>query len=322
MFFIQRKYREISMKVFRKNNQNEGHKSFHEKEAQKWDHRFSFSLSLTWFLPLSALALELSFVGRHISFDITNLSNWMEFEAVFAFPIRLFLLMVAITTLLGLYSRSLYLAEQLRLFRLQQNFSFEQLKLSQEQSIRAERQLQLAEKKESFAMYLEHYKSFSAHIDEILYGFKSIHATYQGVSEETIIVNKNRLYSIVFPENNPASISNLTLKSNHILFSKEIGFPINLFSLNEMVDQNDKCKLEHEERFFDEISKDLVVKLGIFIKTHRNDNESFNLGIYLADISRVANLISSLGLSTVEDCKFIGDTTIRFYEYYLEHHET
>jgi len=132
------------------------HKNYQENEYEKWRFRFEISLSLTWILPLLLLGAQFALVGNQIDYDVMKLSNWVGMEAAFALPIRLFVLMVTITTLLGLYARSLQFSEQLRLSKMQQNLAFEQLKIAQKQSDRLESQLSLYMKKESFLLYHEH----------------------------------------------------------------------------------------------------------------------------------------------------------------------
>lgn len=272
-----------------------GHQNYQEKNAETWEERFAISFSLTWILPLIVLLSQFVFVGNQINYDVTKLSNWVGIEAVFVLPIRVFLLMVTITTLLGLYARSLQFTEQLRLSRLQQNLAFEQLKLAQKQSERLENQLSLYIKKESFSLYHEHIQRFKDKLDGLLSVTKEMFRFSNLLEGESIVIYSEKLYAHTFPDNNHTEIKNANLMSNNVIFDEDNPI-IKIATMSEVNTSLDDEQLEAKLRI-------LVVNLtsiGINIKTHTNAGEHFDARIFSIDLNRALVIIRELGLISDE----------------------
>lgn len=272
----------------------------YEPLIKKWEKRLLCSLHMTWFVPLFLLVIQILSVGKHIDIDITDLNNWMGVERTFSVPTRAFLLLVTITTVLGLYTRWLQTNMQLLL-------TSEQLSNAIKQSERAERQLELVEKQSAFSMYIEHFKAFSEHVDTILLGGKSLHRTYQEISGESILVNKSRLYKAAFPENSPKNVQSLDLVSSQPFFSHDNGQPFDLSVMSSY-----SCKPNYNsmasEMELNKIVSNLSKRAGIAIKTHTNNGEDFSLQVFIADISRTAELLRNIGLLNHENYQAIKDT--------------
>lgn len=272
-------------------NDFQGHQNFQEKDAKKWENRFAVSLGLTWFIPLIVFALQIVSVGSQLSFDITELSNWTNLEQVFTLPIRTFILMVTITTLLGLYSRSIQLSEQLRLSRLQQNLAFEQLKLTKKQSERLEVQLNLTLKKDNYMLYQEHKKQFNEHLNDLLKVSKEIFRLLSPLKKEILIIYREKLYKSIFPENDSIEVKNVELKSDKIIFSHDF-YPIQLDVIKNLKPGTVGRELEGALKTC--IRR--LTAIGININCHTNDSENFDINIFAVSLMRAISILHGLGL--------------------------
>ncbi|ETJ46323.1 hypothetical protein [Pseudoalteromonas agarivorans] len=294
-------------------NVNTGHQNFQEKEAIKWENRFFIAFSITWIAPLVILAFQLSLVGNQINFDISKLNNWETIEVTFSLPIKVFLLMVTITTLLGVYSRSLKFSEQLRLSRLQQGLAFEQLLLAKKQAERVEEQLRLSIKKENFMLYQEHKKQFYEKLEDLLQISKSTFRLSVLSEEENVLIFKDKLYSVTFPENSPKSVENISLKSSNIIYDKDSPL-LDLGLLNEVDrDMSDK-QLEEKLRIFTAN----LSNMGIAIKFYSKKNKKFDGRVFYMDINRVITVLGSFGLieSTHKDALCESETYRLIFDKY------
>ena len=271
------------------------HKSYQEKAYEKWRFRFETSLSLTWILPLLLLGAQFAFVGNQINYDVMKLSNWVGVEAVFALPIRFFVLMVTITTLLGLYARSLQFSEQLRLSNAQQRLAFEQLKLAQQQSSRLESQLSLYIKKENFSLYHEHIKRFESKLNSLLFLSKQMFRLSTKVESDSLVINTERLYSYTFPENSYNELKNANLKSDNFIFGE--GFAvIDLDTLIELDISLEDVELEQQIKHIVQN----IFNIGIVIKTHTNSGEDFDIRVFAIDVYRALFIMRLIGLISDE----------------------
>ena len=285
------------------------HKNYQEKEYEKWRFRFEISLSLTWILPLLLLGAQFAFVGNQIDYDVLKLSNWVGMEAAFALPIRLFVLMVTITTLLGLYARSLQFSEQLRLSKMQQNLAFEQLKIAQKQSDRLESQLSLYMKKESFLLYHEHIQRFKDKLDNLLALSKKMFRYNSKVEGESLLIFSERLYKHVFPENNHLEIQNANLKSSNVIFNKDN--PIVSFDRLSQLDTSAKgVVLEEQLR----IVTENFMFIGIHIKLHSNSGTDFDIALFAIDLQRALFLINMLGLMSDEHFDEVFSKSLPYFK--------
>lgn len=275
--------------------------------TSKWDCAFTVSFHLTWIVPISLLFIQLISVGKYISFDITNPSNWKEIDKTFSVPFGSFLFMVTTTTLIGLYTRSLQISEQLRLARAQQELSNEQLLLARKQAERYESQLNLSLKKESFMLYMEHTKQFQEHLKQTIKSSKGVFRMIKSTDKERVVINYARLYKKTFPENTPTEMGNLTLESKEWLFDRS-NPPINTRALKNLKPDMSERDIEITLR---EATESLL-GIGIFVKANSDADEAFNLHLFMLDIIMVLTILQSIGLMGREDVDFIKGETMKY----------
>lgn len=176
--------------------------SNHEEQlADKWHFRFELLVRITFLLPIVIFFLQLFLTGKQLSFDVMDLHVWMNFQEVFKLPLGCFALMGAVTTLVGLYHRSLMLNKQLKKMT-------EQIEISNKQSLRSEQQLKLALRKESLVMFLEHRRYIFDEWDSRIKQLKSDMPDFASFQYSASNLYKN-LYSL----NSPTNIEQLTTVS-------------------------------------------------------------------------------------------------------------
>ncbi|MCQ8884481.1 hypothetical protein NQT63_02080 [Pseudoalteromonas agarivorans] len=275
--------------------------------TSKWDRAFTISFHLTWIMPIALLLIQLISIGKYISFDVTNPSNWKGVDKAFSVPFGSFLFMVTTTTLIGLYTRSLQISEQLRLARAQQELSNEQLLLARKQAERYESQLNLSLKKESFMLYMEHTKQFQENLKQTIKSSKGVFRMIKSTDKERVVINYARLYRKTFPENTPTEMGNLTLESKEWLFDRS-NPPINTRALKNLKPDMSERDIEITLR---EATESLL-GIGIFVKANSDADEAFNLHLFMLDIIMVLTILQSIGLIGREDVDFIKGETMKY----------
>ena len=149
----------------------------------KWHLWFKIFLWATIIIPIILVIAQLYFTLGGYSTDIASVSNWKTLTETFALPITVFTGFVALTTLIGMYHRSLQLSEQLN---------------------KVERQLTLVERKDNFQLYFEHVKQFEFKCNYLtkLYQkgvFKDYFENFE--ASDLIIIDHQKLYGFVYPKN-------------------------------------------------------------------------------------------------------------------------
>ena len=124
-----------------------------------WSIAFDVCLAGIFVLTALALGAQLYFTFGSYSTDLRNIENWKTLASTFSFPLGVAGAMLAITSLVGLYQRSLQLSLQLVKVEDQIEISNKQFSKSSEQFELAQKQFSLANRKENFMLYIEHKKA-------------------------------------------------------------------------------------------------------------------------------------------------------------------
>lgn len=187
--------------------------NFNNNLIVKWRERFELLVRLTLGVPILLAGLQLALVGNQLSFDVTKLATWTNTEKVFALPLGIFALLAAVTSLIGLYHRSMLLnrqlekvQEQIAISNKQFKRSDEQFKLSQEQFMLAQKQYGLVYIKENYVLYCEHKKQFEEHCERIVNGLRIREDRY-------FEIDYDKMYRYSFPENSYNQMDNFSLNS-------------------------------------------------------------------------------------------------------------
>ncbi|WP_283709812.1 hypothetical protein [Pseudoalteromonas prydzensis] len=187
--------------------------NFNNNLIVKWRERFELLVRLTLGVPILLAGLQLALVGNQLSFDVTKLATWTNTEKVFALPLGVFALLAAVTSLIGLYHRSMLLnrqlekvQEQIAISNKQFKRSDEQFKLAQEQFMLAQKQYSLVYTKENYVLYCEHKKQIEEHCEKIINGLRNREGIYYEIDYE-------KMYRYSFPENSYNQMDNFSLKS-------------------------------------------------------------------------------------------------------------
>ncbi|MDC3188986.1 hypothetical protein NQU96_04480 [Pseudoalteromonas elyakovii] len=180
------------------------------KELSLWKRRFKIffygtPLTVTGFFIAQICATKGSF-----STEFSSLENWKTFTETFNLPIGVFTAMAAITTLIGMYYRSLQLAHQL-------NKVEDQIEIANKQFSKSSEQFELASRKENFVLFLEHRKAVrelvELHIEALIPMQKRFLKEHDHVSG--IIVNYQVLYEKLFPENTVKEMKEFNFKTKN-----------------------------------------------------------------------------------------------------------
>lgn len=207
--------------------------NFNNNLIAKWRERFEVMVKLTLGVPIILAGLQLALVGNQLSFDLTKLATWTNTEKVFALPLGAFALLAAVTSLIGLYHRSMLLnrqlekvQEQIAISNKQFKRSEEQFKLSQEQFMLAQNQYGLVFMKENYVLYCEHKKQFEDHCERIINGLRHREGRYFEIDYE-------KLYRLVFSENSYSRMKNFSLHSVRVESQIIKGIKENLQKMSE-----------------------------------------------------------------------------------------
>ncbi|MAD76929.1 MAG: hypothetical protein CML20_19460 [Rheinheimera sp.] len=182
--------------------------NFNNNLIVKWRERFELLVRLTLGVPILLAGLQLALVGNQLSFDVTKLATWTNTEKVFALPLGIFALLAAVTSLIGLYHRSMLLNRQLEKVQEQIAISNKQFKRSDEQFKLAQEQFALAQKKEHFMLRIEHQKNVNELINQVINRLVSTIPHFKSLERVRYEYNTHRLYSILFPENDTRNFDN------------------------------------------------------------------------------------------------------------------
>lgn len=176
-----------------------------------WSIAFSGCLVVTVILPIIVFGAQLFFTRGTFSTDLSNIENWKTLTSTFSFPIGVAASMLAVTSLVGLYQRSLQLSLQLEKVEEQIEIANNQFKRSEEQFELAQEQFQLAQQKECFQMFVQHRDIIIRNIDS------SLKDIFEGMShrdrELNVHYNETTLYTLLFPENSPQHFMNTSMFS-------------------------------------------------------------------------------------------------------------
>lgn len=264
-----------------------------EKDLYLWSRYFRWCLKALPWMILGGFPLQASFTWHSLSLDPTNLINWVEFRDVFSLPINFAAAAIAITTLVGLYHRSLQLAVQLEKVEQQLIISNNQFKKSEQQFLLSQNQLKIAQeqyklnqKKESFALFVEHKKYIKNVFEEIFEKYKL------SKNEDNIFqlsVFHDVLYKSLFPSNSTNEILDLDIESNSFKLKE------NLKALNTVLLYIDKEKGNIKPGIFIDA---ILSNLGYFglafntgvIKNYYqtyDDLDSFGLYLFFDELATV-----------------------------------
>ena len=159
-----------------------------KKSIARWYCIFVVLMWCSIGFPVLLFATQVWFTWDQLSFNPSELYNWTNFQNTFALPLNSFALLAAVTSLVGLYCRSLLLSQQLKNVE-------QQITISREQSKRADAQFELAQRKENLVMFFEHRKQIMEEIDKLaqLYG------------KTKFFIDTGKTYQKLFPSNSATS---------------------------------------------------------------------------------------------------------------------
>lgn len=159
-----------------------------KSKLKVWSIAFDFCLVGIIVLTVLALGTQLFFTRGQYSTDLSNIDNWKTLASTFSFPLGVAGSMLAITSLVGLYHRSLQLSLQLE---------------------KVEDQLELAKKKENFTLYVEHKKLIIEIIKEKFASLKNEndfkHLNVELV--DSVYLDEILAYQYFYPENLPTEMN-------------------------------------------------------------------------------------------------------------------
>ena len=194
--------------------------NFNNNLIAKWRERFEVMVRLTLGIPIILAGLQLALVGNQLSFDLTKLATWTNTEKVFALPLGAFALLAAVTSLIGLYHRSMLLNKQLEKVQEQIAISNKQFKRSEEQFKLAQEQFALASRKENYVLYLEHSKRIREGLEEKVED-GSVYLSSKEKSLGRINIEFNKFYGICFPENSHQAVNAFGYEASDTYFEKQ-----------------------------------------------------------------------------------------------------
>lgn len=194
--------------------------NFNNNLIVKWRERFELLVRLTLGVPILLAGLQLALVGNQLSFDVTKLATWTNTEKVFALPLGTFALLAAVTSLIGLYHRSMLLNRQLEKVQEQIAISNKQFKRSDEQFKLAQEQFALASRKENYVLYLEHSKRIREELKEKVEDGSAFVATEEK-NFGRINIEFNKFYEVCFPENNHQAVYAFGHEASDTYFEKQ-----------------------------------------------------------------------------------------------------
>lgn len=179
---------------------NEENSRLNSKKLDRWDSIFKFFFYSTPTLAFIVFLIQYFTTSGSFSTDFHSLDNWKTFSNTFNLPIGIFTALAAITTLIGMYYRSMQLTLQLSRVETQLEIANKQFNKSEQQFELAQEQFKLAQKKENFVLYLEHQKFLREEVEGELNRTRNLFSySTKPVGESTFRFNK--FYKLMFPEN-------------------------------------------------------------------------------------------------------------------------
>ncbi|MDK1286303.1 hypothetical protein [Pseudoalteromonas umbrosa] len=257
---------------------------------------FQLLLRCTLVVPPLILVIQLWFVWDQLDFDLSKISNWTGVPETFSLPIGIFTLLIALTSLIGLYWRSLKIQAQLEVAQKQFELAQEQSERANKQFVLSQEQFKLAQKKENLGFYIEHKKLFKEHVESL----HMQHSNYHADSAQRVIINYIKLYKRTFPENSRNSVVNFSMSSA----SPKLG--ISSPNFNTLIDSIKYIYPNHEN------SRNSMVnfsrfsaspKFGLSSANYNKSSDSVEdinpkrKSIVLEGIMRVSNLLNLDGVS-------------------------
>lgn len=181
------------------------------KELSQWKRRFKIFFYGTPITVTAFFIAQICATKGSFSTEFSSLGNWKTFTDTFNLPIGVFTAMAAITTLIGMYYRSLQLAHQLNKVEDQIEIANQQFKKSEQQFELAQKQFELVNRKENFTLYWEHQKQIRSYIEEKIKLRKTNLEKAMKNEIPPIDFEFGRFYSAAFPENSPENMKNFSL---------------------------------------------------------------------------------------------------------------
>ncbi|TMP87549.1 hypothetical protein CWC05_06745 [Pseudoalteromonas ruthenica] len=183
-------------------------------ELLKWHNIFKLFFYVTPIIAALFFIIQLYATKSSYSTDFNSLENWMTFTETFNLPISIFTAMAAITTLIGMYYRSLQLAYQLNKVEYQIEIANKQFRKSEDQFNLAQQHFELASRKENFMLYLEHKKAVQHKIKIYL---SSLINTCDALMDKceffpALDIHYSTLYAKLFNQNSTANVTHFDLE--------------------------------------------------------------------------------------------------------------
>ena len=162
-------------------------------------------------------------------------------------------------------------------------------------------------------LYQEHKKQFYEKLEDLLQISKSTFRLSVLSEEENVLIFKDKLYSVTFPENSPKSVENISLKSSNIIYDKDSPL-LDLGLLNEVDRGMSDKQLEEKLRIFTAN----LSNMGIAIKFYSKKSKKFDGRVFYMDINRVITVLGSFGLieSTHKDALCESETYRLIFDKY------
>lgn len=260
-----------------------------QNELDKWNKRFKLFFYATPLTTLSVFILQLYFTRGSYSTELNLLNNWQTFTATFNLPIGIFTALAAITTLIGMYQRSLQLTIQLK--RIEEQFEL------------AQSQFGLSKTKENFMLFVEHKKvikeSVTSEVNILLTATREVKA-YRQSYKNGIEINFHRFYKNLFPKNTSESMNDFSLATS----DKAKMLDFNSFKVELM-----EIKKDYYHLSYTKVEKviTLLGKTGFLIKAHCYDEKEAleSLGNWAAnfflDLAIIIMVCKPLGLISEEN---------------------
>ncbi len=265
------------------------------KELSQWKRSFKVFFYGTPIIVIAFFIVQICATKGSFSTEFNSLDNWKTFTDTFNLPIGVFTAMAAITTLIGMYYRSLQLAHQLNKVEDQIEIANKQFSKSSEQFELAQKQFSLASRKENFMLYIEHKKAVKNRLDTYLNALVSSCDALAGSAEYLpgLELRNDSLYGRIFSQNTALEMTHFALEAD-----------IQVFQLSA-------SKIEEEfEKLFELDANDIHIKdideilniyaevgMDINFNSYRDENLQQG-GIWLAsfflDIMRATMALSDL----------------------------
>ncbi|GEM_PF-3218219 len=207
------------------------------KELSQWKRSFKVFFYGTPIIVIAFFIVQICATKGSFSTEFNSLDNWKTFTDTFNLPIGVFTAMAAITTLIGMYYRSLQLAHQLNKVEDQIEIANKQFSKSSEQFELAQKQFSLASRKENYVLYLEHSKQIHEELKERINFGNSYHFP-KGGALGNLNLEFRKFYEYCFPENTYQGVYTFEHKAQTMNFEQK--FKEYQAHLEELIPQVEK----------------------------------------------------------------------------------